>query len=111
MQPRLLRLSKKRTCLEAGSPQVAYGPEEQTKAADLDRGVMILARQKRDALLLPLPSLSVSRYGIGWLGTGATSQMADAQGGRGGVGISNSLPWVAAEPPLIQAPVKVSLLR
>ena len=50
-------------------------------------------------------------YGIGGLGTGETPQIADAQGGRGGVGISNSLPWVAAEPPLIQAPVKVSLLR
>ena len=44
-------------------------------------------------------------------GTGATPQIADAQGGRGGVGIRNSLPWVAAEPPLMQAPVKVSLLR
>ena len=37
--------------------------------------------------------------------------MAEAQGGKGGVGISNSLPWVAAEPPLMQAPVKVSALR
>jgi hypothetical protein len=51
------------------------------------------------------------RYGTGGLGTGARPQTADAQGGRGGVGISNSLPWVAAEPPFIQAPVNVSLLR
>ncbi len=54
---------------------------------------------------------SVLHYGIGGLGTGGTPQTADAQGGRGGVGIRNSLPWVAAEPPFMQAPVKVSLLR
>ena len=53
---------------------------------------------------------NVWHYGIGGLGTGETPQTADAQGGRGGVGISNSLPWVAAEPPLIQEPVKVSML-
>src|SRR5258708_5272502 len=39
------------------------------------------------------------RYGMGGFGTGATPQTADAQEGRGGVGIRNSLPWVAAEPP------------
>src|SRR5258708_35900745 len=37
---------------------------------------------------------SVLRYGIGGLGTGATPQMADAQGGSGGVGISSPLPWL-----------------
>src|SRR5260370_18987618 len=58
-----------------------------------------------------IPAFEVCRYGIGALGTGGVPQIADAQGGRGGVGISNSLPWVAAEPPLVQAPVKVSLLR
>ena len=42
--------------------------------------------------------------GIGVLGTGATLQIADAQRGRGGVGISNSFPWVAAAPPRMQLP-------
>src|SRR5260370_6665093 len=67
--------------------------------------------QRRRALVLAfLPSRGLF-YGIGLgPGTGATPQIADAQGGRGGVGISDSLPWVAAEPPLMQAPVKVSLL-
>src|SRR5260370_40030114 len=37
--------------------------------------------------------------------------MADAQSGRGGVGMRNSLPWAVAEPPFIQEPVKISLLR
>ena len=30
---------------------------------------------------------SLLRYGIGGFGTGGTSQIADAQGGRGGVGM------------------------
>jgi hypothetical protein len=38
-------------------------------------------------------TLSVLPYGIGLgPGVGSTSQTADAQGGRGGVGIRNSLP-------------------
>ena len=60
---------------------------------------------------------SVLRYGIGGLGTGATPQMADAQGGRGGVGISSPFPCLDGEQlgsvaglQVIQAPVKVSLL-
>src|SRR6266853_5935840 len=58
-----------------------------------------------------IPAVSRLFYGIGLgPGTGATPQIADAQGGRGGVGISDSLPCVAAEPPLMQAPVKVSML-
>ncbi|PYL33939.1 MAG: hypothetical protein DMF38_09985 [Verrucomicrobia bacterium] len=48
-------------------------------------------------------------YGIGFgLGRGATPQISGAQGGSGGVGIRNSLPWVEAEPPDMQVPVKVS---
>ena len=40
------------------------------------------------------------RYGIGLgPGVGATPQMTDAQGGRGGVGMRKSLPCVAAVPP------------
>jgi len=67
--------------------------------------------ERRDALVLAFPLFRGLYYGIGLgPGTGATSQIADAQGGRGGVGISDSLPWVAAEPPLMQAPVKVSRL-
>src|ERR1700735_301439 len=48
-------------------------------------------------------------YGIGLgPGVGATSQTADAQGGRGsGAGTMEVLPWVEAIPPVIQVPVKV----
>src|SRR5260370_24333102 len=67
--------------------------------------------EERGALFVAFPPFRGLFYGIGLEpGTGATPQIADAQGGRGGVGISDSLPWVAAEPPLMQAPVKVSLL-
>src|SRR5580704_19172444 len=37
---------------------------------------------------------SAFRYGIDGLGTGATPQIADAHGGRGGVATKCSLPWV-----------------
>src|SRR5258708_24472925 len=40
---------------------------------------------------------SVLRYGIAGLGTGDASQIADAQGGRGGVGISSPLPCLDGE--------------
>ena len=51
-------------------------------------------------------------YGIGFgLGRGATRQISGAQGGSGGVGIRNSLPWVEAEPPDMQVPVNVSRKR
>jgi hypothetical protein len=40
----------------------------------------------------PLAPYSVLRYGIGGFGTGDTPQIADAQGGRGGVGISSPFP-------------------
>src|SRR5260221_10118798 len=40
---------------------------------------------------------SVLRYGIGGLGTGGTPQISDAQGGRGGVGISSPFPCVDGE--------------
>src|SRR6266404_5156357 len=55
---------------------------------------------------------SVLHYGIGLgLGRGATWQISGAQGGSGGVGIRNPLPWVEAEPPDMQAPVNVSRKR
>ena len=60
---------------------------------------------------------SVLRYRIGGLGTGGTPQISDAQGGRGGVGISSPFPCVDGEQlgsvaglHIIQLPVKVSLL-
>src|ERR1700755_1206950 len=60
---------------------------------------------------------SVLRYGIGGLGSGATPQMADAQDGRGGGGISEPFPCRDGEQfgsfvgsHFIQLPVKVSLL-
>src|SRR6202166_5472529 len=51
--------------------------------------------------------LASSAHGIGMVGRGATSQMADAQGGRGGVLIRTSLPWVAALPPVAHTPVNL----
>jgi hypothetical protein len=57
------------------------------------------------------PSLVSSlTYGIGLgPGVGATLHIASAQGGSGGVGMSNSLPCVAAEPPVWHVPVNVFL--
>src|SRR5438552_4351546 len=54
---------------------------------------------------------SVSHYEIGFgLGLGGRSHTSGAQGGSGGVGIRNSLPWVEAEPPDMQVPIKVARL-
>ncbi len=60
---------------------------------------------------------SVLRYRIAGLGVGDTSQIAGAQGGRGGVGISAPLPCLDGEQlgslagsHVIHLPVKVSLL-
>ena len=60
---------------------------------------------------------SVLRYGIGGLGSGGTPQIAEAHGGRGGVGISAPFPCRDGEQlgslaglQVIQLPVKVSLL-
>src|SRR5437588_1843985 len=60
---------------------------------------------------LHLP-FSVLHYRIGFgLGRGARPQIAGGQVGSGrGVGMRNSLPWVEAEPPDMQVPVKVSRL-
>lgn len=53
-------------------------------------------------------------YGIGVVGKGATSQIAGAQGGRGGVGIRLPLPCLEGEQlgsvaglQVMQVPVKV----
>src|ERR1700688_1688858 len=59
------------------------------------------------SLLTGIRRLASSAQGIGIVGRGATSQMADAHGGRGGVGIRTSLPWVAAEPPRAHTPVNL----
>jgi hypothetical protein len=64
-------------------------------------------KRDRDNVIGALYSCSrllFTPQGIGVLGTGATPQIADAQRGRGGVGISNSFPWVAASPPRMQLP-------
>ena len=42
-------------------------------------------------------------------GSGGMLQIGEAQGGRGGVGMSVSLPCVEAEPPVIQTPVNASM--
>ena len=56
-------------------------------------------------------------YGIGGLGKGATPQTADAQGGRGGVGIRKPFPCLDGEQfgsvaglQVMQAPVNVLML-
>ena len=51
-------------------------------------------------------TIRVFPYGIGLgPGVGATSQMADAQSGKGlGAGTWKSLPWVVANPPDMQVP-------
>ena len=61
--------------------------------------------------------LRIACYGIGGFGTGATSQIADAQDGRGGVGMSSPFPCLDAEQlgsvaglQVMQLPVNVSLL-
>src|SRR5437660_5628525 len=60
--------------------------------------------------------LATVQLRIGGLGTGATPQTADAQGGSGGVGIRESFPWVDAEAfaepgvPVVHVPVKVLML-
>src|SRR5260370_8649056 len=60
--------------------------------------------------------VSVLHYGIGGLGTGATPQMADAHGGRGGVGIRDPFPCLDAEQfgsvgglPVMRPPLQVFL--
>src|SRR6266481_7945835 len=66
--------------------------------------------QRRQALFLAFQPFRGLYHGIGLgPGTGAASQIADAQGGSGGVGMSNSLPWLAADPPIMQVPVNVSM--
>ena len=52
-----------------------------------------------------LVSLLDERHGVGCSGNGGTPQMAVAQGGSGGVGIRELLPWVLAEPPVIHVPL------
>ena len=58
-------------------------------AAALDSGQYNIAPPARDARV---EATIDGIYGIRGLGTGAAPQIAEAQGGRGGVGIRNSLP-------------------
>src|ERR1700730_1738427 len=57
--------------------------------------------------LTSIRRLASSADGIGLVGRGATSQMAEKQGGRGGVLIRTSFPWVAALPPVAHTPVNL----
>src|ERR1700693_5796203 len=59
------------------------------------------------SLLTGIRRLASSAHGIGLVGRGATSQIADAQGGSGGVLIRTSFPWVAAVPPVAHTPVNL----
>src|ERR1700704_6327233 len=65
--------------------------------------------RRRDVIGFRFSLFNLLPYGIGLVGRGATPQMADAQGGRGGVGIRVLFPCVAAVPPVMQVPVKVFL--
>src|SRR6266853_4000040 len=70
------------------------------------RGFARRTSQRRDLIeFQAFARLASSAHGIGLVGRGATPQMAEAHGGRGGVGIRVSLPCVAAVPPVIQTPV------
>src|SRR5467141_2617157 len=72
------------------------------------RGFARRTSQRRDLIeFQAFARLASSAHGIGVVGRGATPQMAEAHGGRGGVGIRVLLPCVAAVPPVMHAPVYV----
>src|SRR5258708_37035235 len=65
--------------------------------------------QRRQALFLAFQPFRGLYHGIGLgPGTGAASQIGDAQGGSGGGGISNSLPWLAPGPTIHALPLNGS---
>src|SRR6266404_3850650 len=74
--------------------------------------------RRRDVIGFGLSPFSLLRYGIGvGPGRGGTSHIADAHGGRGGVGIREPFPCLDGEQlgsvaglQVMQTPVKVSLL-
>src|SRR5258708_23952358 len=74
--------------------------------------------RRRDVIGFELSPFSLLRYGIGvGPGRGGTSHIADAHGGRGGVGIREPFPCLDGEQlgslaglQVMQTPVKVSLL-
>src|SRR5713101_2684053 len=78
------------------------------------RGFARRTSQRRDVIGFELSPFRVLPYGIGGLGKGGTPQTADAQGGRGGVGIRKLLPCLDGEQlgsvaglQVMQTPVKV----
>src|SRR5438477_8536730 len=72
------------------------------------RGFARRTSQRRDLIgFWAFARLASSAHGIGLVGRGATPQMAEAHGGRGGVGISVLLPCVAAVPPVMHTPVYI----
>src|SRR6266853_3859793 len=72
------------------------------------RGFARRTSQRRDLIeFQAFARLASSAHGIGLVGRGATPQMAEAHGGRGGVGIRVLLPCVAALPPVMHTPVYV----
>src|SRR5216683_8202918 len=102
--------------IKSEETEINRHPRSLAPARPLASDVLRGGRARRDVIGFELSPFSVLRYGIGGLGTGATPQMADAQGGRGGVGISSPLPCLDGEQlgsvaglQVIQAPVKVFL--
>src|SRR6266478_1947065 len=103
-------ISTRSALLAAGSTCAAVGLEESRLPT-----VVVIASVRSSPLMDVLVLTRVLRvaschYGMGGLGTGGTPQIAVAQGGRGGVGIRNSFPWVDAEPPVMHVPVKLVML-
>jgi len=102
--------------IKSEETEINRHPRSLAPARPLASDVLRGGRARRDVIGFELSPFSVLRYGIGGLGTGATPQMADAQGGRGGVGISSPFPCLDGEQlgsvaglHVMQLPVKVFL--
>jgi hypothetical protein len=83
------------------SPSVVSGSGSSARISGFARRTS----QRREVIGFRFSLFNFLPYGIGLVGRGATPQMADAQGGRGGVGIRVLFPCVAAVPPVMQVPV------
>ena len=98
--------------IESEKTEVNRQPRSLAPARPLAFEVLRDGRARQEMVIslgLGLSPFSVYAHGIGLVGRGATPQMADAHGGRGGVGMRTLLPCVAAVPPVMQTPVNVFL--
>src|SRR5712692_10044515 len=100
--------------LEAKKPRSPPSAVSGSGSSARIRGFARRTSQRRDVIGFELSPFRVLPYGIGGLGKGGTPQTADAQGGRGGVGIRKLLPCLDGEQlgsvaglQVMQTPVKV----